>query len=214
LYLHEQVEADVPAHLDWLHPNEAARLESMRFPRRRHDWRLGRWTAKQALAHCWRLPVSPQSVEIRSAPGGAPEVWVSGKPEDVAISISHRAGRALCAVAPAGTALGCDLEWVEPHGEAFLADYFTEEEQHFARRADDRTGIETLLWSAKESALKALRQGLRLDTRCLSVRVTFSVGAWHRLTVIGAGRIFQGWWQIEDGWVRTLVSDPERDRPA
>ena len=50
LYWLEQTYADVPAENDWLSANEAVRLNTMRFARRRSDWRLGRWTAKNALA--------------------------------------------------------------------------------------------------------------------------------------------------------------------
>jgi hypothetical protein len=35
---------------NWLSPSEAARLNTMRFPEWRSDWKLGRWTAKNALA--------------------------------------------------------------------------------------------------------------------------------------------------------------------
>ena len=196
-------EADVPANDGWLHPNEAARVAGMRFPKRRADFRLGRWTAKKALADYLCLTDGPQTIEIRAAPDGAPEAWISGKPADAVISISHRAGRALCAVAPAGTALGCDLELIEPHSDAFLADYFTSEEQQMVRRAPNRHSLETLLWSAKESAMKALREGLRLDTRSLTVHISTSA-----LSVHYEDRIFRGCWQIENGWVCTLVTDP------
>ena len=195
-------EADVPADDDWLHPHEAARLAGMRFPKRRTDFRLGRWTAKKALTEYLRLD-PPQAIEIRAAASGAPEAWIAGEPADAAISISHRNGRALCAVAPPGTAIGCDLELIEPHSDAFLADYFTPEEQQMILSSPDRHSTETLLWSAKESGMKALRQGLRLDTRSLVVRISASALAVHY-----DDRVFQGWWWIEDRWVRTVVADP------
>ena len=64
-------------------------------------------------------------------------------------------------------ALGCDLEVIEPRSEEFVADYFTTEEQKMVSQAPiaDRSKLLALLWSAKESALKALREGLRFDTR-------------------------------------------------
>jgi hypothetical protein len=36
----------VPAENDWLSAIEGVCLNSMRFAKRRNDWRLGRWTAK------------------------------------------------------------------------------------------------------------------------------------------------------------------------
>lgn len=67
--------------------------------------------------------------------------------------------------------LGCDLELIEPHSDALVADYFTADEQAMVARtlAADRSRGLDLLWSAKESALKGLRVGLRLDIRCVSV---------------------------------------------
>jgi 4'-phosphopantetheinyl transferase len=204
-------ESDVPAEDGWLHPQEAARLAAMRFPKRRADFRLGRWTAKKAVAGYLGLADPPQAIEIRAGSDGAPEAWIAGEPAGAAISISHRAGRAVCAVARAGTAIGCDIELIEPHGEAFLADYFTADEQQLVRRASNRESMETLLWSAKESAAKALRQGLRLDTRTLRVEI----GASGALAVCHEGRVFRGWWQIEDRWVRTMLyGGPPGRRPA
>src|ERR1700752_3710449 len=66
----EQTEADVPAENQWLNANEILRLNPMRIPKRRTDWRLGRWTAKQAVAACLNLPTEPSTladIEIRAA---------------------------------------------------------------------------------------------------------------------------------------------------
>jgi 4'-phosphopantetheinyl transferase len=176
VYWLEQTEADLPGENDWLSASEAARLTNFRFPRRRADWRLGRWTAKVAVAAYLNAPNCPPglaSIEIRPAPSGAPEVFVANQPADVSISLSHRGGVAACAMAQSGAVLGCDLELVEPRSEAFISDYFTPEEQALLAQADtaDRFRLVALLWSAKESALKALHTGLRLDTRSVIVRL-------------------------------------------
>jgi 4'-phosphopantetheinyl transferase len=42
--------ADAPVDDAWLSPREAAWVARMRFPKRRSEFRLGRWTAKRALA--------------------------------------------------------------------------------------------------------------------------------------------------------------------
>ena len=174
VYWLEQTEGDVPAENDWLSASEAVVLNGMRFAKRRADWRLGRWTAKRAVAVYLNLPGHPRALtgtEIRPAPSGAPEVFVTNKPAPVTISLSHRAGRAVCAIGLSGGALGCDLETIEPRSDAFVADYFTTSEQALVERAPgaDRSWLLALLWSGKESALKALRTGLRLDTRCVIV---------------------------------------------
>ncbi len=167
--------ADVPADNDWLCAGEQARLNAMRVPKRRSDWRLGRWTAKHAVAACLNLPGDTSAlanIEIRPAASGAPEVFLVNQPATVSISLTHRAGVAACAVGPLGTVLGCDLELIEPRSNAFLADYFTLGERQLIARTSPagRDRVANLLWSAKESTLKALSVGLRLDSRCVIVR--------------------------------------------
>jgi len=233
-YWLEQTKADLPAHDNWLSSDEATLLSHVRFAKRRDDWRLGRWAAKCAAAAYLDLPGDARAlreIEVRPAPSGAPELFVLNRLAAVTISISHRAGIAVCAIAMGGAALGCDLELIEPRSGSFVADYFTSEEQVLISREpeEDRPRFVTLLWSAKESALKALRNGLRLDTRC--VAVTFhnqthhehAAGAlkqdsglnpWQPLQVCYArSEIFYGWWQSMDRLVRTLVSAPPSPPP-
>jgi 4'-phosphopantetheinyl transferase len=118
-------------------------------------------------------------------------------------------------VTRAGAALGCDLELVEPRSDAFAADYFTAEEQSLAARAGpDRHRLLTLLWSGKESALKALGEGLRLDTRCVEVRPSRGDAIWQPMQVARSnGEILHGWWQQSGGVVRTLVCSPATGPP-
>ncbi len=224
VYWLECSQADVPAGDDWLNASEALRQSSLGFVRRRADWRLGRWTAKHAVAACLNLPGEPealQKIEIHVARDGAPEVILSNRPAAVSISLSHRAGFAICAISLAGGALGCDLEMTEPHSREFAADYFTTEEQVFVGGVSepDRSRLLSLLWSAKESALKALRMGLRVDTRQLAVTLedadSLGFDTWFPLHVrYSSERIFHGWWQRSGELLRTLVADPPPDRPV
>jgi 4'-phosphopantetheinyl transferase len=237
VYWLEQTEADLPPENDWLSDSEAVRLDSMRFAKRHADWRLGRWTAKCALAAYLNLPSHPPDladIEIRSAPSGAPEVFIANQPAGVAISLSHRAGVAACSVTLSGADLGCDLEIIEPRSDAFIADYFATEEQALIERtsAAERSLLLALLWSGKESALKALRTGLRLDTRSVTVSpvaaplhgdgraqdpalaapASYWLTNWRPLQVVYEdGKIFHGWWQNTGDLLRTMVASP---RPA
>jgi len=225
----EQTEADLPPHDDWLSADEAILLSRMRFGKRRADWRLGRWTAKRAAAAYLNLPGDPRAlreIEVRPAPSGVPELFFANSSAAAIISISHRAGIAVCAIAMGGVALGCDLELIEPRDGSFVADYLTNEEQEMVWREpeEDRPRLVTLLWSAKESTLKALGEGLRLDTRCVAVtldtRTDDASGAaglaeateppcWQPLLVRYAeGEVFHGWWQSGGRLVRTLVALP------
>ena len=217
VYWLEQTERDVPDGNAWLSGQEAGFLDGLHIAQRRSHWRLGRWTAKRALAiysnSADSLPALA-SIEIRRAPCGAPEVYFHDKPAALTVSLSHRGDKAICAVAPPATELGCDLEVVEPRSNAFIADYFTVEEQALVGRhpAADRPRILAALWSGKESALKALRAGLLLDTRCVIVGledISSGIREWSPLQVrYTGGRTFQGWWHHADGMVRTLVAAP------
>ena len=229
----EQSEADLPAGNDWLSVIERAGLNALRVPKRRADWRLGRWTAKRALSIYLSMLGDHQAladIEIRPAASGAPEAFIANRPASAAISLSHCNGSALCAIAPSGTALGCDLELVEPRSPAFVADYFTAEERELVAQssAADGSYLPTLLWSAKESALKALHEGLRLDTRFVTVSLPEDTptpepdgaleqccSGWRPLEVrCTSGEVFRGWWQQTDALLRTVVAAPDPSPPT
>jgi len=228
VYWLEQTESDVPANADWLSASEAECLNALRVPKRRADWRLGRWTAKRALALYLGTGDSQSlsDIEIRPAASGAPEVFVANRPAAARISLSHSNGTALCAIASFGAALGCDLELIEPRSDAFIADYFTTEEQDLVAQASaaDRPRLSTLLWSAKESTLKALREGLRQDTRAVAVSLNGAPrsdgvdgerdSVWQPLHVCYTdGQRFHGWWQQNGNLLRTLVTAPRAITP-
>jgi len=223
VYWLTQTEEEVPSTNDWLCAEESACFSALRFAKRKADWRLGRWTAKQAIATCLRWPSCPGTlaeIEIRATPSGAPEAKLPGLTTPLSFSLSHRAGRAICAVSPVRVKLGCDLELAEERDQAFVTDYFTREEQNLIARVDceDRPGLLALLWSAKESALKALGQGLRLDTRSVVVMAALEgqpdISGWSPLQVCCAeNQIFHGWWRNTDDFVYTIVADPAPDCP-
>jgi 4'-phosphopantetheinyl transferase len=232
----QQTMADVPTDNAWLCANEALRLSGMKFAKRRNDWRLGRWTAKCAVAAYLGCGVENsvlEEIEIRPAASGAPEAFIAAQRAAFGISLSHCGGTAIAAVAPSGMAVGCDLETIEPRIAAFVTDYFTPEEQLLVQQApaSDRSALVNLLWSAKESALKALGQGLRLDTRSICVNLgdrrgiseAFQMASrqgiqhppcqpahagWRALQVFcsNSDRTFHGWWQTTTDCVRTLVA--------
>ena len=219
--------ADLPDDDVWLTPREQATLSELRFASRRDDWRLGRWTAKRAVS-AWLDVTSgrtthDETVEIIAADDGAPEAFLASRAVPVAVSLSHRERLAVCVVAPAGTAVGCDLEAVEPRSDLFVGDWFTPEERATvdAAPASTRSLLTTLIWSAKESALKALREGLRLDTRDAVVRVGPSFDhrghdGWAPFSVILADQrcSFAGRWRRHLGHVLTVVAPaPWRREP-
>ncbi len=205
----EQRLSDVPDSADWLSRNEQERLRSFKFPKRRIDWRLGRWTAKTAVAAWLADSRDLTSIEIIPDAAGAPEVWIAGERPHVAISLSHSAGVAVCALVEDGP-IGCDIEVIEPRTRAFIADYFTDDEQGAVAAAGiNASTVATLIWSAKESALKALREGLRRDTRSVAVKFESDHAGtpWNPLTVhCEGGEVLEGVWCCADGFVRTVVA--------
>ena len=224
LYWFTQNFQDVPESDSWLSRGERDIVSAMRFPKRRNDWRLGRWTAKLAVcAYQMKEYCQLSSLEIRAAADGAPEAFWDDGSENVSVSISHSGDRSLCVVGPRNFAVGCDLEWIEPREESLIQDYFTPEEIALSKKTPEaeRDFVSNLIWSAKETTLKILREGLRRDTRSICVRPDLwgPKGAWNAWEgqCLESSRIFTGWWCCRDGFVYTLGSDlltvPPKDIP-
>jgi 4'-phosphopantetheinyl transferase len=216
IYWLRQSEPDVPPGNAWLSRAEVERLAGIRFPKRSADWRLGRWTAKCAVAAYLGVPRSPQElarIELRPEPCGAPVVFISDCAAGVAVSLSHSAGHALSAVAPEGVALGCDLELIETREQSFVESYFTESEAALIEQTnpEERARLLALLWSAKESTLKAVRTGLRQDTRSVEVSspgvLPCQADEWQQLQVRYLDKsVYCGWWRSDGRFVETLVA--------
>jgi 4'-phosphopantetheinyl transferase len=196
----------------WLGPEEQKVLAGLKFPKRRSDWRLGRFVAKRGLASFTGID-DLDRIQIIAAKDGAPEAFIDGQRIDSSISISHREDVAACAIA-SDAKVGCDLEAVEPRTTRFVRDFFTDRERAAVQNTSDelRDRHVALTWSAKESALKVLRVGLRRDTRRVEVEIQdpeATADGWHPLnaTVSPENHRFQGWWHHDEDVVLTVVSD-------
>ena len=168
--------ADVPSHDRWLSEPEREVLSGLRTPKRRADWRLGRWSGKAAVAA--RLGVAPEVVTIVAAEDGAPEAFIDGQGAGVSISLSHRSGRALAMVAEA----------IEARSPAFLREWLRPAERRLVggQSGRRRQVAANLVWTAKEAASKARREGLRLNVRGATVEpegLPGSPGVWLPLRV-------------------------------
>jgi 4'-phosphopantetheinyl transferase len=171
-----------------LSESELLVLADLRVPKRRRDWILGRYTAK-ALVRAWLArtgrDVPATMLTVVAGLDGAPGVFLAGQgPLPITISLSHSGPFALCALVPAPLAyLGADVEKCEPRPAGFLADFFTPAEAALvaALPRAERDRAVTEMWSVKEAALKAVRLGLRADTREVVVRPRAWRGAsWGR----------------------------------
>ncbi len=214
-------EIDVPDHDDWLTPGEKLIAGSLATARRRASWRLGRWTGKAALRLVVGDAAPPlEAVDIHSAPSGAPEAYFWNVAVPWRLSLSHRAGKALCALGRADQPLGCDLEFVEPRDESFVADYFAPAEQTLVARtpAAHRDTLVTMLWSAKESVLKALGDGLHRDTREVPIATApnLRMDEWMAFEAHVAGGLppWPGWCQARGSFVWTFAGPGLQSPPA
>jgi len=203
-----------------LSPAELQKYSAFRFPKRRNEWFLGRWTAK-ALVHC--LPAyqhySLDQIEIRNAPEGAPYIQLPDRAAPAEwLSISHSGIFALCALSTnLVLQVGTDLERIETRTKMFILDYFTPAERQLVNNypAEARAMVVTLIWSAKESMLKALGVGLRRDTRMVEVQALEEClpggeeqGKWQKIKVgeqPAGKRTWAAWWQRRDPYVLTLA---------
>jgi 4'-phosphopantetheinyl transferase len=211
-------ESDLPGDTSWLCDAEVAYVEAQRFAKRRTEFLVARWTAKQAIRTLLSLPDTPASLQriaVRHAATGAPRVYLDGQPVDCRISLTDRAGWAVCLVGFERTPVGCDLELVEPRSDRFVGDYFTVAERDYVQSAEQHRDVNAnLIWSAKESGLKVLETGLRRDTRSVEVRLAAAVEGWSRLTVhTASGQVLPGWWQRFGAFLLTVAASESLASP-
>jgi len=214
------IDQTVPEAQGVLSGSELGKFSAFRFPKRRGEWLLGRWTAK-SLAHS--LPGYQQypldQIEILNTQEGAPYIQLAdGTRPGGRLTISHSGSLAMCALTTVeGLRVGADLEKIEARTETFILDYFTPAECRLveATPADTRAEVVTLIWSAKESMLKALGVGLRVDTRSVEVQnmqgVPYAIDSifeWNKIQVgeqKSSGRSWAGWWQRRGQFILTLA---------
>ena len=219
-------ERELPSTDGWLSERESAQVATIRFTKRRSEYLTRRWTAKHAVATVLGLDHTPNSlatVEIRNRETGAPYVEVDREPAAVDLSLSDRAGWAVCLVGSAGSAaagsLGIDLEVVEPRTDRFVTDFFTVREAEYVLglpAGDPRNEAANLLWSAKEAALKLQQGGLRADTRTVEVTLDHDVDpdGWSSLIVTASsGRRMPGWWRRDGVFLSTIAFADRRPPP-
>jgi len=210
----------VPEAQGALSGSELGKYSAFRFSKRRDEWLLGRWTAK-SLAHS--LPGYQQypldQIEILNTSEGAPYIQLAdGTRPEGCLTISHSGHLAMCALTTVeGLRMGADLEKIEARTETFILDYFTPAECSLVEStpAENRAEVVTMIWSAKESMLKALGVGLRWDTRSVEVRSMQGIPyagnsdlAWNKIEIgeqNPGGRAWSGWWQRRGQFILTLA---------
>lgn len=200
---------------EFLSPRELETFAGLRFEKRRAEWLHGRFAA-HLLLHQQYPQCGYAQFEVLNQPSGAPSVFLNASPLPLTLSISHRQHAAFCALCLVPRiSIGADLEFNEPRSAAFVHDFFTADEvtQIETSPPEHRRRLANLIWSAKESALKALRLGLRLDTRQVhisGISPDFSNPAqWQPFTIhtpIQPALHWQGWWQTRRDYLLTLAA--------
>jgi 4'-phosphopantetheinyl transferase len=210
------VAGDVPSHDLWLRPEERSVLAGLVVDKRRGDWRLGRWTAKGLVAAVLDVPMA--RVDVRAADDGAPDALVDGAPSELSLSLSHRDGVAVAAVAPHPTVVGIDVETLETRSDAFVRDWLSDEEKATLPSAGTARDVRVLCsWTGKEASAKVLRGGLRLAVQHAVVIPSQPAGGarWSPLRVTWTREQLEhrGWWRVDDRSVIAIVTDPPTDPP-
>jgi len=145
----------LPAAEQFLSENEIKTLAGIKLEKRRLEWQAGRLAAKKLLQNHTGLPLKQMEVSYDE----------SHRPLCAGhlISITHSGGLAAAAYA-GGQPVGADLEIIKPHSQAWINDYFFDDE------VPSGLNDEALkAWTRKEAALKALGIGLSVSAKCVNV---------------------------------------------
>jgi len=204
-------DAAVPGYLSL---TERERLSGLRFERRRKSWLLGRWSAKNLLRAVLPGDLELADIQIENEAGGAPFAQVDGRPVSGCLTISHREDWALAAwTTLPGLQIGADLEIVPAASPDFLKDYLSPAELEIAARLSERERARWMIlcWSAKEAVLKALRIGLRADTRSVEILASGEPqpSTWTSLPTrssLPGTQKLRLWWMTEGDMVLTLAA--------
>ena len=160
--------------------------QTLRFPKRRTEWLGGRFALKSLVAEKNVLTDLSQ-IELLPQPSGKPLLWLNGKEDRLAFSITHSQGYAVAAIACEKALLGIDLEKVEHRIEAWAKEFF-----HPSELISSEDVFLTSLWTQKEALVKLLGTGLSLnsfDVRCVRGKPSFSGSAKEVYAALGSPQI-------------------------
>ena len=213
----EEAQLDLSKYLD---PTEIETYFAFKIPKRQKEWLAGRICVKQLYRQMMDQNLALPSIRIERLPDGQPLLKVDGQSVGESISISHSYGWVAGAIDPLGQPIGIDLEKVERRDEAFLMDYFTANERNWIESSPDliREQKSTLIWSCKESVLKALGKGLHIDPQRVEIgEITNAItpgsfgNSRGRLRLDDGDDQYNLQWQMSGEMVLTFASFEERE---
>ncbi len=152
-----------------LHPEERAYFDTLKYKRRKASYLLGRMAAKNAVAELTET-TDLTDIWIDTGVFRFPVVKLKGKP-NIQTSISHCNTVGLALAFPEAHPLGIDLEYIDKKRLKVLESQVTETEKEILSQLNlPQTISFTLLWTVKEGVSKALRTGLTMDFKILTVK--------------------------------------------
>jgi phosphopantetheinyl transferase (holo-ACP synthase) len=141
-------------------------------PKAQGQWLLGRIALKDAVRdRLWQQgagPVFPLEVRVANDAAGRPRV-IGPPGTPAAVSLSHRAGVAVAAVADGDGEAGIDVELVEPRPGGFPALVLGDDERALGAGLPADIWL-TRAWTVKEAAAKAAGTGLQGRPRDFVIR--------------------------------------------
>ena len=197
----------------FLGEQELEYLSSLRIEKRRSEWLAGRMAIKRLLqaGHAELANRKLCEIQILKVENGAPCLLIDHDFRlNASISLSHSNKYVFCAYADEKDLLGVDLELIANRSVDFIQDFFTVDEiqQLNLYPQVDQPLLANLIWSAKESILKALSLGLTVDTRRINIQPGSSIASspgWNPLgfTTELTKKDLRLYWRRENEFVLT-----------
>jgi 4'-phosphopantetheinyl transferase len=210
----------------FLHTNETCEFLEIKNLKRRSQWLHGRWTAKNLLQKyhpdCSSSPLS--EILIKKSETGAPfAAHPIGRELSGSLSISHKDALAASALVLESQArIGIDLERIESRMVEYFEAYLTSQELDTLEtcRIGDQPLFLTLIWSAKESVLKAIGSRFQ-EPKDIEINVLLEEAKtdWaHYEILVSLDKKnpliefnWQGWWKVYKKYILTIALARQTD---
>ncbi|MDF9798521.1 4'-phosphopantetheinyl transferase [Catalinimonas alkaloidigena] len=162
-------------HETYLHPEEMAYYQSLRYEKRRKSYLAGRYVAKKSLGRFLNIA---SLNEILVSPGVFEQPIVRATTcNPPSISISHTENMAACVVFPREHPMGLDIETIEKCKAETIESQLTIYERQLSAGCEiNRTQLYTYLWTAKEALAKLLTTGLLVPMSIYQIEAITSQG--------------------------------------
>jgi 4'-phosphopantetheinyl transferase len=166
---------DITTHLmDHFSSEELIEYKQFRIPKRQEEWIASRIAGKRLINKVLKTEgLRHSDIMIKKERSGQPYVWIQGIGRiPGGFSLSHSNGYVLCGhTSSVESGFGLDLEMIESRSLEFVQDFFSNQEikKYHGLSDQERNEYATLVWSAKESFLKAVGVGLSIDTKKIEI---------------------------------------------